>query len=49
MDSAFTQREGMVILLGYGIFMFMLATYYLKPSKTKENYLTTPALDGALV
>jgi len=48
MDSAFTQREGLVILLGYGIFMFMLATYYLDPSKTKENYLVADRKIGWL-
>ena len=48
MDSAFTQREGIVILLGYGIFMFMLAMYYLQPSKTKENYLVADRQVGWL-
>ena len=48
MDSAFTQREGIVLLLGYGIFMFMLATYYLQPSKTKENYLVADRQVGWL-
>ena len=48
MDSAFTQREGIVLLLGYGIFMFMLATYYLQPSKTKENYLVADRKIGWL-
>ena len=48
MDSVFTQREGLVILLGYGIFMFILATYYLDPSKTKENYLVADRKIGWL-
>ena len=39
MDSTFTQFQGLMILVGYGILMFLLATFYLKPSKTKENYL----------
>ena len=48
MDSAFTQMEGVAILVGYGILMFILARYYLKPSKTKENYLVADRKIGWL-
>ena len=48
MSSAFTQYEGIVILLGYGVLMFVLAMYYLKPSTTKENYLVADRQVGWL-
>ena len=45
MENAFSEIEGIIILIGYGILMFLIAVYYLQPSKTKMlNELKTYVL-----
>ena len=37
--TIFSQGEGLIMLVLYGLLMVMISIYILKPSMTKDNYL----------